>query len=127
MFNLEKLERIIIAALAIALLAGIGVAAYRQSRPVEIRIGSFDPAVLKASARDDPAALPEGRAPGTININRAGVDELASLKGVGTALAGRIVRYRDEHGLFISPGDIKKVDGIGDALFEKIKDRISIE
>lgn len=125
---LERIERILIAVLSIALLAGIGFSVYRQSRPADIRIQKFNPADLQASA---PAAARaaggEDQAQGRININLADADEIASLKGVGKALAGRIVAYRSESGLFISPEDIKKVKGIGDALFEKIKDRISTE
>ena len=34
---------------------------------------------------------------------------------------------RADHGLYLTPADIKKVKGIGEALYEKIKDDISVE
>lgn len=127
MFNLERTERVIIAVLAIALLSGIVFALYRQSRPVEVRIEKFDAPGMRREEAAAKAAAAAGSAAHPININRAGADEIATLKGVGKALAERIVAYRAEHGLFLSARDIKKVKGIGDALFEKIKDDIATE
>lgn len=62
-----------------------------------------------------------------ININKAGVEELTQLKGIGTVIAGRIVEYREKNGSFESPADITKVDGIGEKTFQSIKDRITVE
>ena len=61
-----------------------------------------------------------------ININKATISELCSLDGIGESLAQRIIDYRLEHGFFQSIEDIKNVTGIGDALFNKIKDNITI-
>jgi competence protein ComEA len=46
---------------------------------------------------------------------------------VGRSLAMRIVEYRNKNGPFASVEDIKKVSGIKDSLFNKIKDKITIE
>lgn len=62
-----------------------------------------------------------------ININTANEDELAKLKGVGPAIAKRIISYREEHGYFSKIDDIKKVKGIGNAFYNKIKDQITTE
>jgi len=61
-----------------------------------------------------------------IDINRAGAKQLESLPGVGPALAGRVVTYRQSKGYFMSEEDIKNVQGIGDKLFEQIKDYIVV-
>lgn len=61
-----------------------------------------------------------------ININSATSDELKTLNGIGDAKAKSIVEYRDKNGGFKSIEDIKNVDGIGDKMFEKIKDSITI-
>jgi competence protein ComEA len=61
-----------------------------------------------------------------ININKATVDELDKLPGIGPALAGRIIDYRNNNGGFMNVAEIKLVSGIGEKLFEKIKDKISI-
>lgn len=63
---------------------------------------------------------------GIININTAGVEELDKLVGIGPAMAGRIIEYREKNGGFKDINEIKLVSGIGDKLFEKIKDKISI-
>ena len=62
-----------------------------------------------------------------ININKASVEELASLKKVGPKIAERIVQYREENGDFKSIEGIKNVKGIGEKTFELIKDSISVE
>lgn len=61
-----------------------------------------------------------------ININTAKVSELTTLSGIGETYAQRIIEYREQNGDFKSIEDIKNVKGIGDALFEKIKDYITV-
>ena len=61
-----------------------------------------------------------------ININTASVSELSTLPGIGESIAERIINYRATNGYFKSIEEIKNVSGIGDALFSKIKDLITI-
>lgn len=61
-----------------------------------------------------------------ININSAPTEMLQTLPGVGPALAERIISYRSETP-FETIEDIKKVKGIGDATFEKIKGLLTVE
>ncbi len=67
-------------------------------------------------------SLPEGM----VNINTADEKELDKLPGIGPAMAKRIVEYRTENGAFQSPEEIKRVKGIGDAKYEKMKDKIAL-
>lgn len=60
-----------------------------------------------------------------ININTAGLEELVGLSGIGEVKANAIIRYRNENGPFKSIEDIKNVKGIGEATFQKIRDRIT--
>lgn len=62
---------------------------------------------------------------GKININSADVAELTGLSGIGEAKAKAIIQYRNENGNFTNIEDIKKVSGIGDALFKKISNEIT--
>ncbi len=62
---------------------------------------------------------------GKININKAKEDELLTLPGIGIELASRIISYREQNGKFSNIEEIKKVSGIGDSKYEKIKDLIS--
>ena len=61
-----------------------------------------------------------------ININTATAKELDALPGIGPAMAKRIEEYRSQKGPFTSVEGIKGVKGIGDGLFKKIKDKITI-
>lgn len=63
---------------------------------------------------------------GLININHAGISELTSLPGIGEARAKSIIEYRETKGCFLSIEDIKKVTGIKDSAFEKIKEYICV-
>lgn len=63
---------------------------------------------------------------GLININTATLEELCNIPGIGTAKATNIISYRNQNGFFISIADIKNVKGIGDDLFNKIKEYICV-
>lgn len=65
--------------------------------------------------------------PSKININTAAVDELTHLTGIGESKAKVIVKYREENGKFTSIEQIKNVDGIGDKIFDGIKDDIKVD
>jgi len=67
-----------------------------------------------------------GDVPQKVNINTAEIWLLESLPGIGETLAQRIVNYRIAHGYFQSVDDLKQVDDIGAAVFEKIKDKITV-
>jgi competence protein ComEA len=62
-----------------------------------------------------------------VNINTADVKSLMTLTGVGRSLAEKIVKYRDEHGQFKKPTDLRKVEGVGETLWEKNRDRIVVK
>ena len=61
-----------------------------------------------------------------ININKADVAALDKLNGIGAKKAESIIAWRDKHGEFKSLEAIKDVPGIGDKLFEKIKNDIAL-
>lgn len=61
-----------------------------------------------------------------ININNASSDELTTLSGIGESKAEDIIKYRETNGQFTNIEEVMNVKGIGEALFEKIKDYITI-
>lgn len=61
-----------------------------------------------------------------VNINKASAEEIATLPGIGEKTAKLIVDYRDKNGSFKKPEDIRKVKGVGEKLFEKIKESITV-
>lgn len=66
-------------------------------------------------------------AAGILNINTATKNELIGLPGIGEAIAGRIINYRDEKKGFRKKEDLMKVKGIGKKKFENIKEYIKTE
>lgn len=61
-----------------------------------------------------------------INLNTATLDQLLSLPGVGEAKAKAILSYREKKGGFSSVQQLLEVTGIGEKMFEKIKEKVSI-
>ncbi len=61
-----------------------------------------------------------------VSINKANAEELQAVRGIGPALAERIISYRAANGGFKSLDQLKEVKGIGDAKFEKVKDQITL-
>lgn len=55
------------------------------------------------------------------DINRAGYDELVESRYVSAKLAGEIIAYRQRHGPFRSLEELRKVKGIGEYRYEKLK------
>ena len=64
---------------------------------------------------------------GKVNINTASEQRLDDeLAGVGMALAGRIVRYRQDHGPFRSPEDIQNVPYVGVKTYQRNRELILV-
>ena len=59
------------------------------------------------------------------NLENITIKELTSIKGIGEAKAKAIIEYRNKN-KFNSIDDIKNVDGIGENLFDNIKESITV-
>lgn len=60
------------------------------------------------------------------NINQDDEEGLQVVKGIGSTVAKAIVTYRQTNGEFKRIEDLKKVSGIGNATFEKVKDYVRL-
>lgn len=80
-------------------------------------------------SRDAPPhgeAAVQDTADGLVNLNTAGREELMTLPGIGEAKADAIIAWRTEHGAFGAIEEIQQISGIKEAVFSKIKDRITV-
>jgi competence protein ComEA len=98
-------------AILVALVAAV------VSSPVPVGAGTTPADAVTAAAAVD----------AKVNINTADAKALMKLSGVGRSLAEKIVQYRDEHGPFKKAGDLRKVEGVGDGLLEKNRERIVVK
>ena len=63
----------------------------------------------------------------TINLNNATKEQLMRIDGIGDVLATRVIEYREKIGAFRDISQIKNVEGIGDKMYQDIKNYLSIE
>ena len=68
----------------------------------------------------------EGEPSQKINLNKAETWLLQALPGIGETRAQAILDYRQQNGRFSNINELIKVDGIGTATYEKIKDLITV-
>ncbi len=77
-------------------------------------------------AGSDPRACEVEPVACRLNLNSATAAELEALPGIGPALAGRIVSYRDSHGAFADIGGLRAVAGIGPALLGRLTPLLTV-
>lgn len=63
---------------------------------------------------------------GPVNLNTADVNELDALPGVGPAIAGRIVAWREQHDGFTEVEELTEVSGIGPATLERLRPLVTV-
>jgi competence protein ComEA len=61
-----------------------------------------------------------------VDINRADLEQLATLPGIGEKLAERINAYRETNGPFKTVDDLLNVKGVGPKMLEKIRPLITV-
>ena len=88
-----------------------------------------DAFVVETHTVSEDRFIPSGEAEidGKININAASAEEFDKLEGIGETPSERIVKFREENGPFVTVESIMLVEGIGEKLFEDIKDKICVE
>ncbi len=111
---------------------GIGVKRYAALKPHFSDAG--DEKYLKSPGKSVPASKATTKSarrkkeipPGTkIDINRATVEELQMLEGIGPVTAAKIVEERKK-GRFDKPDDLRRVNGIGPKKMEKIRPFVAV-
>lgn len=77
---------------------------------------------LAAAPKNQDRAAPAN----PVDLNRASADQLQQLPGIGPALAGRIVEFREKQGGFERVEDLLKVKGIGEKSFQKLRPHVTV-
>lgn len=108
------------------LTADAAVDYWNQARLLEDGEMIYVPTVEEAVEREPVQIDKETSFSGKININTASKEELMTLSGIGASKAQAIIAYRQEYGAFSCIEDIMKVEGIKEAVFQKIRDEIVV-
>lgn len=94
------------------------------AEPVQDGMQIVIPTIDEAETAAEDAAKKKA---GIVNLNTASAEELCSLSGIGASKAEAILAYRAEIGAFQSIEQLMEVSGIGENLFNRIRNSIYIE
>lgn len=126
-------EKMIIKFLSGMILFGAGVAGYRSIFPSEIPPNDIDLHEFRTLANEpwmevkDSSENRKNQSLKIININTSNKADLMAIPGIGPVMAERIIRHREDYGLFNSNEDIQNVKGIGAKTYIKIKPYLKTE
>lgn len=81
---------------------------------------------LEAVSHNEIPEISTEQAAQVVDINKADIDTLVLLTGVGEKRAQAIVAYRELHGEFNSVEDLLNVKGVGEKMLQLNKDRIKL-
>ncbi len=88
--------------------------------------GAATMALGDVSQRVPAAAHRPIRPSAQLNLNTATATQFDALPGIGPVRAAAIVRYRQEHGPFLSVADLARVPGINPALLQRLSDGLLV-
>ena len=97
----------------------------RPPAPKTIKVPA--PGATASSASSQPSVKRYAASDGSrININTATSQELQTIRGIGPAMARRIIEYRQTSGGFSTVDDLTNVKGIGEKTLEKLRDSLTV-
>ena len=102
------------------------VAEFKKTKELEEQVSSKCKQNEKYGLENDACISSDTKLESLISLNDATVADLVKLPGIGEAKANDIITYRNKHGPFENIEDLKNVSGIGENLFAKIKDYLTI-
>lgn len=99
---------------------------FKKTKELEEQVSSKCKQNDKYGLENDACISSDAKLESLISLNAATVADLIKLPGIGEVKANDIIAYRNEHGPFENIEDLKNVSGIGENLFAKIKDYLTI-
>ena len=87
----------------------------------------YVPTKEEATSQEMPSSASNNKENKKVNLNKASVEELKQVKGLGAKRAQDIIDHRESNGKFKSVDDLKKVSGIGAKTIEKLKEYVTVD
>lgn len=87
-----------------------------DANPVRVKLHVYD------EFESDKSASPQ-----LISLNRAEGWLLEALPGIGPALAQNIIQYREKNGPFVMTEELMLVSGIGEVIYDGLKDMVTVQ
>ena len=113
-----------------------GLTEEADSKSLNLAQKVSDEALVYVPTKGEEAASQQQAASGTpsstskekkLNLNKASLEELKQVKGLGGKRAQDIIDHREANGKFKSVDELKKVSGIGAKTIEKLKDYVTVD
>ncbi|RSI66159.1 helix-hairpin-helix domain-containing protein [Streptococcus oralis] len=112
-----------------------GLTEEADSKSLNLAQKVSDEALVYVPTKGEEAAsqqVASGTTPSTskdkkVNLNKASLEELKQVKGLGGKRAQDIIDHREANGKFKSVDELKKVSGIGAKTIEKLKDHVTVD
>ena len=112
-----------------------GLTEEADSKSINLAQKVSDEALVYVPTKGEEAASQQaasGTTPSTskekkLNLNKASLEELKQVKGLGGKRAQDIIDHREANGKFKSVDELKKVSGIGAKTIEKLKDYVTVD
>lgn len=99
---------------------------FAKTKEVEQQVQQYCVQKEETALKNDACITENTTTSSKVSINKATLEQLQTLPGIGEAKAKDIIAYREQNGPFTTIEDLKKISGIGESVFAKIKDYITL-